>query len=410
MHNFAKISPENRKLVAPQASAQCDSAALREELQTRIFSCREIADIPAAAWQDLARHAAEPNIFYERALLLAACMHLETDEPVRIFTLWSGNASDSQLIALVPLAHMARYSRWRIPHVQNWKHPNCFLGAPLVREGCEHLFWTGFLAYLNGQDRGHGFLHLNGLVENGPLIGALRQIGSAQRRPVDIVHREHRAFLRQVDNAESYYAATVRKKKRKELARLRNRLAEEGELTVHDSADTVLTAASLKNWADSFLALEHAGWKGENGSALGCCNRTRAFFIEVLETAHADDTLHLVDMRLNGKPIAMLVNFRAGRGGFSFKTAFDEHYAKYSPGVLLQIENLGVLQKLGIDWIDSCAAEGHPMIDSLWADRRTIVRVSVALGGARRRAYFAAIRLAENAMATLRSLSRKDAS
>jgi hypothetical protein len=57
---------------------------------------------------------------------------------------------------------------------------------------------------------------------------------------------------------------------------------------------------------------------------------------------------------------------------------------------LLQIENLALLERSGIDWCDSCAAEGHPMIDSVWTGRRTIGRYSMAIGGAGRRALFRA--------------------
>jgi hypothetical protein len=55
-----------------------------------------------------------------------------------------------------------------------------------------------------------------------------------------------------------------------------------------------------------------------------------------------------------------------------------------------------------IDWMDSCAAENHPMINSLWAQRREIVRISVPLKGKRRRATFAACRTLERASAFVR--------
>jgi len=34
-----------------------------------------------------------------------------------------------------------------------------------------------------------------------------------------------------------------------------------------------------------------------------------------------------------------------------------------------------------IGWMDSCAAADHPMIDSLWAERRSIVQYRIALQG-----------------------------
>jgi hypothetical protein len=89
--------------------------------------------------------------------------------------------------------------------------------------------------------------------------------------------------------------------------------------------------------------------------------------------------LQLLALELDNRPIAMLVNFLAPPGSFSFKTAFDESFARFSPGVLLQIENLRILERPEIAWMDSCAAEQHPMIESLWAQRRTLARVTVPL-------------------------------
>ena len=103
----------------------------------------------------------------------------------------------------------------------------------------------------------------------------------------------------------------------------------------------------------------------------------------------------------------MLINFLAGPGGFSFKIAFDEDYARYSPGVLIERYNLRIIENCDIDWIDSCAIEGHSMIDSLWSERRDIVRVSVPLGSARSRMVFKACRAAETAAARVRGAKRK---
>ena len=94
--------------------------------------------------------------------------------------------------------------------------------------------------------------------------------------------------------------------------------------------------------------------------------------------------LDFLRLDLDGRAIAMLVNFLAPPGSFSFKIAFDEDFARFSPGVLIQLENLQILARGDIDWMDSCAAEHHPMIDSLWGERRSVVRVTVRLAGLRR--------------------------
>ena len=98
----------------------------------------------------------------------------------------------------------------------------------------------------------------------------------------------------------------------------------------------------------------------------------------------------------------MLVNLLAPPGAFAFKTTFDESYARFSPGVLIQLENLHILEREEIAWVDSCAMDNHPMIDSLWSGRRTIVRVTVRLRGLRRYLVHAVCRALECGSAALR--------
>jgi hypothetical protein len=100
----------------------------------------------------------------------------------------------------------------------------------------------------------------------------------------------------------------------------------------------------------------------------------------------------------------MLINLLAPPGAFLFKTAYDEDYARFSPGVLLQIENLDLLERDGVAWVDSCAAENHPMIDALWTERRPIVRVTVRLAGLRRGLTYMGCRGAEEGWAAAKRL------
>jgi hypothetical protein len=91
-------------------------------------------------------------------------------------------------------------------------------------------------------------------------------------------------------------------------------------------------------------------------------------------------------LTLDRHPIAMLANFLTPPGAFSFKTTYDERLARFSPGVLLQRENLALLARDDIAWCDSCAAADHPMIERIWREKRAIVRVSIAIGGPARQA------------------------
>ncbi len=344
-----------------------------------------------AAWDELARNASEPNAFCESWYLLPALAQFDPQRLTNLFVLWEGEVGQSRLLGLMPVSAERRYGRWPIPNVQNWLHPNAFLGSPLVRQGYEEAFWRALLVHLDSRPTGGLFLHLNGLAIGGALQNALDTVAHQQDRRIALVYRTERAMLEGNSTPEAYYEAAVRAKKRKELRRQKNRLAEIGTLdfTRNDGS------SGLDAWAEEFLALEKRGWKGANGSALDCADETRKLFHEALAGAAEQGRLELLDLRLDGAPLAMLVNFLCPPAGFSYKTAFDEDYARFSPGVLLQYENLSLLERDEITYCDSCAVQGHPMIDSLWTGRRAIGRYSVAIGGVGRRALFAGLLRAE---------------
>jgi hypothetical protein len=71
----------------------------------------------------------------------------------------------------------------------------------------------------------------------------------------------------------------------------------------------------------------------------------------------------------------MIAHIESEASAISFKIAYDEEFARYSPGVLLQMEYLE--RGLALDWVDSCATPGHPMFDTLWLERRPIVTIMV---------------------------------
>jgi CelD/BcsL family acetyltransferase involved in cellulose biosynthesis len=345
-------------------------------------------------WDALAKRAATPNPFAERWYMAAALQALDSHN-VRFAVV-----RDKGLIGLMPFAQEARYAGLPVPHVKNWLNHNAFLGTPLTRSGSERLFWQALLRHFDRQNDKALFLHLSSLAIDDPVATALEAICKDERRRYALVMREERALLERGLNREDYLEAHIRSKKRKELRRQQKRLGEVGALTFGrcESDDR------LDRWISEFLDLEQRGWKGANGSALACSDDTRALFAAVLRGAAAVGKLERLDLRLDGSPIAMLANFLTPPGAFSFKTAFDEEYARFSPGVLLQIENLALLERDGIAWCDSCAAQDHPMIDSIWSGRRAIGRYSVAVGGRANRAVFAALLTVEKAKARWRKI------
>jgi CelD/BcsL family acetyltransferase involved in cellulose biosynthesis len=380
MNSLGRIAlPTDR---ADVASARAEAMPARAVIRP----AREAADVLAAEWEALAEQAAEPNAFAEHWFVAAALATVAPDRSIHLVEVRRG----ARLIGLLLVEVSRGYARLPVRIVRNWCHDQAFLGTPLVAAGEERAFWAAAVAAIDAADWAPGVLHLCRLAEGGPVQRGLA--GAA------IVHRRQRAFLTSELGSAAYYEQAVRPKKRKELRRLKNRLAELGLLETRLLDDR----AELDAWCDAFLALEQAGWKGRVGTALAAAAADEHFFRAALAGAWDSGRLQFRRLDLDGRPIAMLVNFLTPPGGFSFKTAFDEDFAHYSPGVLIQLDNLDLLDDPAIAWMDSCAAQDHPMIDSLWTGRRSIVRATVRLTGARRTAIWALCRALERGSAALR--------
>ena len=312
----------------------------------------------AGAWQDLADHAVEPNPFYEPWMFLAA---LEAwPSPLKHVFIEHG----SSLVGFFPLERALLYRRVPLPHLRLWKYPHCYLGTPLVRRGYAAECLRALRDWLKND-----ILHWRDVAADGPFAAALGEsIGRFHLQP----YQRSRALLRRHADAERYIAEALPRASRKELGRLRKRLSEKGRLTFSET-----------DQVGQFLELEAAGWKGERGSALGSTVAGARFFRGMALQAAARGRLMMLALELDGRPVAMKCNLLAGEGAFAFKIAYHEAYARFSPGLQLELENIRAFHaRAGLQWMDSCAAPDHFMLNRLWLERRPLIDVLAASGSA----------------------------
>src|SRR3546814_3430500 len=110
----------------------------------------------------------------------------------------------------------------------------------------------------------------------------------------ETVHREERALLDSDLSPAAYWEAAVRAKKRKELRRQANRLAEQGTVAFRRWR----AGDALDPWLDAFLDLEARGWKGQAGSALASPGETEAWVRAIVTAAAAARMPDLRDLTL----------------------------------------------------------------------------------------------------------------
>lgn len=186
---------------------------------------------------------------------------------------------------------------------------------------------------------------------------------------------------------------------RKKLRQDWSRLSAVGTVEITNARDATTVAAAF----ETFLALEAGSWKGAQGTALLNSARDAAFVRRLIADLAAERKASVALLRLGGRTLAAQVLLYCGRVAFTWKTAFDAEFAKYSPGMLLVDRVSDDLLASGeIEKIDSCSPEKSFMAQ-LWTGRQPMVDLLVDLSP-RRSLTFRFAAFAETARLQLRAL------
>lgn len=362
-------------LIDTQTETERRRAGARPGLWAELVDWRE-AETLAGPWRELAGDAIEENPFYAPWTLLPA-LQAYADDRVRLACVWNG-PSRRALVGFAPVEARRGYARLAIEHWATWTHPHCFFAAPLIRRDSARPAAEAFLRLLCDGAAGRAFARLQTIDPEGPAARAFRAAAVVGERHCYLAGGYARAALVAGCSPEDWLAQTLRKKKRKELARLRKRLAEHGGISIRILND----AADLESWTEAFLSLEDKSWKGECGTSLKASPADAAWFRKSLAGAFDAGLLQFFRLDCADRPIAMLVGFGGARA-YQLKIAYDPDFARYSPGVMIEIEaTRRLLADPAFAFMDSCAAPGHPMIEGLWKDRRRIAGVNISGAGA----------------------------
>ena len=297
---------------------------------------------------------------------------------------------------------MARYRGIPLSSYRLWKHLHCFLCTPLVAAADAGASFGGLFDWLRGPGAA-SLVEIGFCTGDGPFAQAFADFLRGTGHASVVTDAFTRALYRPAQDVESYLAEALPSRKRREIERLGRRLAEQGRLEFAELGRD----EDPRPWIQAFLELEASGWKGRDGTALALDPAQRRFFEEGASALAAEGRLWMLGLALDGKWIALKCNFLAGAGGFAFKIAYDEKHSRSSPGVLLELETLSRLHRRPeIEWMDSCAVEGHFMKNRLWTQRREIATRLVATGTASGRLFLRALPLLQRLRRRLATLRR----
>ena len=165
------------------------------------------------------------------------------------------------------------------------------------------------------------------------------------------------------------FEARMSSRHRYDLRRARKRAEEVGQVSyeiVSPGPDV------LDHYLEELYQVEAAGWKGRNGTAMLFDERMKRFFRVYSRAACGLGTLRLCFLRLNDKPVAVMLAVEIFNRFWVLKIGYDEAFSRCSPGILLVHETirhafekkLETYEFLGndADWMHMWTKQQHPYV------------------------------------------------
>jgi Acetyltransferase (GNAT) domain len=334
----------------------------------------------ADAWRALAGRALAPNVFYEPAFALAAAPVFGRD--IGVGLVWSRTPTP-QLLGFFPGRVARRRYGAPLPVLVGWTHPFGPLGTPLVDRELAEPVIAAWFDHVAGHPQLPKILLLPFFPADGddPLAHALDAV-LARRNGASASFGQHRrALLGAGAEPGGYLDDAIGRKKRKELQRQRKRLGDAGSVVFTRTSDAAECAQAL----DDFLRLEARGWKGRAGTAASDHADIAQFLTSAITTLAGEGKAWIGRLAVDQRAIAAMVMLTSGAAHaatvWAWKIAYDEGYARWSPGVQVLLDvTRTLLDDPTVARADSCADADHPMIDHIWRERLALADRLVSVG------------------------------
>jgi len=344
---------------------------------------RSLALYPAAAGYELqqeldflSNRVMEPNVFFSGRFLAPAMPRLE-DRTVRLAVVRDESAERSRIRLLMPFSVEKPGFSIGSSILRAWSNPFGPIGTPLVdaEDAAETL--DNFLEAIGGSGVAlPSVLVLPDLRLTGPFAQLMRAVAIGRNLPVTVTDTYRRPMLESLLDGQTYLQKAISPEHFRELRRQWRKLDRLGAL----SYTVARQPADIRVRMEEFLLLEASGWKGRSRTAMINDRYRAAFAREAITNLAETDGVRIHTLDLDGRAIASMVVFLMGGEAYTWKTAYDEEFAKYSPGKLLVAElTEWHLDDANILRSDSCAVPDHPVMSRFWEEREDMGTLVVGL-------------------------------
>ncbi|WEX76789.1 GNAT family N-acetyltransferase [Sinorhizobium numidicum] len=344
---------------------------------------RHLAIYPAKAGYSLQREldflsnrAIEPNVFFTGRFLAPAMPRLE-DRVIRLAVIRDNGERSSRIRFLMPFSIEKPGFSIGATIIRAWSNPFGPLGVPLLdAEDAAETISNLYEALAAPSSGLPPILVLPDVRLKGKFAQLARAVAIGENLPLTVTDTFSRPMLESLLDGPTYLREAISPPHLKELRRQWNNLGKQGRLIY----SVARQPEEIRLRMEEFLALEASGWKGRERSAMIMDRFRAAFAREAITNLAEADSVRIHSLNLDGKAIAAMVVFLMAGEAFTWKTAYDERYAKYSPGKLLLAElTEWHLDDANIARSDSCAVPDHPIMARLWQEREEMGTLVIGL-------------------------------
>jgi CelD/BcsL family acetyltransferase involved in cellulose biosynthesis len=320
------------------------------------------------AWSELEARSIEPNAYLSPHFALPALRYLDCRQPVTIIAIETDALGGGELIGVGIFRRVWGTRHLPLPHLIAYQSRHSYLSGMLL--DCQHadVALDAFFDYVRGLGWCQGVV-FNRLIRDWPLDRLLTTVAS-QRGSACVQSQPMMRAILQPSTEPVTPEVILGPRKAKDLRRRRRRLEEQGRVgwQLHRSGGVP------KHAVETFLDLEHQGWKAECDSSLRSSVADETFFREVVARFSAEERAFFTELSIDGKVIAATSNFVSGRAGFAFKLGWNASYAKISPGILNEFEFVRRFPNevcSDLHYLDSGAVAGSYM-EQVWPGRAAV--------------------------------------
>lgn len=349
----------------------------RHRYSARIVAADDLNACDVAAWSALESRAAEPNAYLSPHFVLPAMRWLTPGDASRIVLVERGDAeSGGELVGVGVFTLPPSSHRFGLRHLLAYRSIHSFLCGILLDRSCVTEALRTLVSHVAVTLPEFRLIEVPQVWRDGALAQACATAARAGSLRTRAVGHVPRAVLETADCDRLLRDPSIAPRRR-DLERRMRRLQERGEVgwrvrRGRDAPDSV---------AETFLALEHMGWKGEEGSSLRSSAQAEAFFRATVAGFASEGRALFTELTLDGTPIASTCNFVSGDTCFGFKIGWNPAFRTMSPAMLNELELIKqAARHFGdIRQFDSGASPSS-YINELWPGRRYLTTLWLPTG------------------------------